>query len=218
MKTLIRNIIAHRGFWLEESEKNSLKAFERAFANGFGVETDLRDRDGEIVISHEPALAGCITLDRFFQLYIEFKCEGWLALNIKSDGLAHLLLEKLNRYQIVNYFVFDMSVPDMLSYIRLGIKTYTRRSDIEISPALYREALGVWFDEFGGNTQDDKLILSDLYEGKLVCLVSPELHGNSFQKAWGIWKQDTNLCEFVSNLQICTDRPQDWQSFGENND
>ena len=45
-------ILAHRGFWQSEDEKNTKVAFERAFDNGFGIETDLRDIKGTIVISH----------------------------------------------------------------------------------------------------------------------------------------------------------------------
>ena len=44
--------MAHRGFWISEEEKNKTVAFERAFDNNFGVETDLRDICGKIVISH----------------------------------------------------------------------------------------------------------------------------------------------------------------------
>ena len=36
-------ILAHRGFWMNESEKNSREAIKRAFDYGFGIETDLRD-------------------------------------------------------------------------------------------------------------------------------------------------------------------------------
>ena len=47
-------IIAHRGFWKIESEKNTMLALERAIENGFGFETDLRDYAGKLVISHNP--------------------------------------------------------------------------------------------------------------------------------------------------------------------
>jgi glycerophosphoryl diester phosphodiesterase len=47
-------ILAHRGYWLEPGEKNSLSAFRRAFEGGFGIETDIRDLDGELVVSHDP--------------------------------------------------------------------------------------------------------------------------------------------------------------------
>ena len=41
-------IIAHRGYWLEQSEKNTLVAFERAMKCGYGFETDYRDYCGKI--------------------------------------------------------------------------------------------------------------------------------------------------------------------------
>ena len=47
-------LLAHRGLWQEPAEKNSRIAFERAFQAGFGVETDLRDHGGTVVISHDP--------------------------------------------------------------------------------------------------------------------------------------------------------------------
>ena len=46
-------ILAHRGYWKLEKEKNTLYAFEKAFDKYFGIETDLRDAQGEIVISHD---------------------------------------------------------------------------------------------------------------------------------------------------------------------
>ncbi|UVV76362.1 hypothetical protein NXW84_21120 [Bacteroides fragilis] len=49
-------IIAHRGFWNKESEKNTLTAIKRAIDNGYGFETDYRDNNGTIVISHQYAV------------------------------------------------------------------------------------------------------------------------------------------------------------------
>lgn len=45
-------IIAHRGLWKHPAERNTLTAFENAFKTGFGIETDIRDCLGKIVISH----------------------------------------------------------------------------------------------------------------------------------------------------------------------
>ena len=56
-------IIAHRGYWKNENEKNKKAAFERAFDCGFGVETDLRDIKGEIVISHNMPLGDEISFE-----------------------------------------------------------------------------------------------------------------------------------------------------------
>jgi glycerophosphoryl diester phosphodiesterase len=46
-------IIAHRGMWFNKHEQNTLVAFERALENGFGIETDFRDFNGSLVISHD---------------------------------------------------------------------------------------------------------------------------------------------------------------------
>ena len=47
-------IIAHRGYWCCEKEQNSERAFRKALSGGYGIETDVRDLNGEIVISHAP--------------------------------------------------------------------------------------------------------------------------------------------------------------------
>ena len=39
-----------------------------------------------------------------------------LALNIKSDGISEILKKTLKKYSIKNYFVFDMSVPELIQY------------------------------------------------------------------------------------------------------
>ena len=61
-------ILAHRGYWLKEEEKNTEIAFERAFDNGFGVETDLRDLKGEIVISHNMPCGNEMAFEELLQI------------------------------------------------------------------------------------------------------------------------------------------------------
>ena len=46
-------LLAHRGHWLERAETNSFHAFERAWSNGYGIETDLRDLDGAVATYFE---------------------------------------------------------------------------------------------------------------------------------------------------------------------
>ena len=48
-------ILSHRGYWKEEKEKNTIDAVRKAFDHGFGIESDIRDLDGKLVISHNPA-------------------------------------------------------------------------------------------------------------------------------------------------------------------
>ncbi|HET8686082.1 MAG TPA: hypothetical protein VFM18_05380, partial [Methanosarcina sp.] len=106
-------IISHRGHWLATEEKNTALAFRRSFLSGFGTETDVRDHLGKLVISHDvvPPDANPLLLDDFLEIYGNF--DQPLAINIKSDGLAEILNSTMNRHGITNWFVFDMSIPDM---------------------------------------------------------------------------------------------------------
>ena len=100
-------ILAHRGYWLEPGEKNSLSAFRRAFEGGFGIETDIRDLDGELVVSHDPPMSrnAPMPFPAFLDLYRSMKADGWLALNIKADGLAQAVAAQLAEYGVANAFV-----------------------------------------------------------------------------------------------------------------
>ncbi|MBE8233542.1 MAG: hypothetical protein HAW67_07365, partial [Endozoicomonadaceae bacterium] len=168
----MKDIIAHRGFWYEESEQNTAVAFQRALSNGFGIETDLRDRDQNVVISHDMPNPDCMLLNDFLKLCASTK-NITLALNIKSDGLQR----KLSSTNIANpHFYFDMSVPDMLGYKKKHLVYYTRYSDIEQVPSLYEGAEGIWLDNFKDDSLDVQALQKFLIDGKKVVLVSPELH------------------------------------------
>ena len=199
------NIISHRGYWLESAEKNITLSFERSFRLGFGTETDIRDYNGELVISHDIPTASSITIDDFFKLY-NSQSNSLLALNIKSDGLQSLLKNKLEEFNIKNYFVFDMSVPDTTAYIKNGIKFFSRQSEYEKEPIFYNQAEGVWLDSFNEQWFDLDLILKHIDNGKKVAIVSSELHGRDHI---GLWKfiMDNNLVE-KNELILCTDFPE----------
>lgn len=199
-------IISHRGFWLLPEEKNTERAFIRSFKSGFGLETDLRDRNGMLVISHDPPLADCMTFDSFAELYKVHAFQVPLALNIKSDGLQALLEAALTRHEIENYFVFDMSIPDMLGYFNTKMNVFVRQSEIELQTSCFRKAQGVWMDCFCGEWMTVGEIKNHLEQGKQVCLVSPELHGRDHEGFWSMLK--TADLYFYQELMLCTDFPQ----------
>ena len=238
-------IIAHRGFWLEKSEQNTLKAFEKAFENGFGVETDVRDFKGELVISHDLATKNALPLRELLKLHADF-CKKLalnstpslatppnislpLALNIKADGLQSPLKALLKEFKTQNYFVFDMSMPDMLGFERENIAFYTRQSEFEPSPhrhmkPLYEKAAGVWLDGFFENFLKKKYLLNHLKKGKALCIVSPELHHYAYMKEWKRLRQILikmqNLKSFnkaLNKFSICTDHPQKAREFFNEN-
>jgi hypothetical protein len=200
-------VISHRGWWLDPSEKNDPVAFKRSFAAGFGTETDVRDLGGQLVIAHDPPVDGALPFDEFLELY--GRCcparDLPLALNVKADGLQVQLRDELERFGVNTFFVFDMSVPDMLGYHKFGLPFYTRRSEHEGAPALYDAASGIWLDAFEGEWFDADTIRSDLRAGKQVCVVSPELHGRGHEALWTMLNDSGLTAE--SGLTICTEFP-----------
>lgn len=208
-------IISHRGYWKVSDEKNKINAFERSFKLGFGTETDIRDFNGELVISHDipnSSIEELIYVDDFFKLYKSIGNNLPLALNIKSDGLQEMLKNLIIKYDISNYFVFDMSIPDTLGYMKRDIKYFSRQSEFEIMPSLYKECKGVWLDEFVNHWITPEIIDEHLKINKLVCIVSPELHGRNNIQEWANYKNFiTN--QFSENLILCTDNPEDAKKY-----
>ena len=200
-------IIAHRGYWLERAERNSPAAFRRAFDSGFGVETDIRDGCGGLVISHDPASAGAMTMADFFELYCKRGPDLPLALNIKADGLQGSLQEMLVSYGVQRYFVFDMSLPDMLGYRERGLRYYTRQSEYETAPLLYGEAAGVWVDCFKRDWIAGEIIQGHLDRQKCLCFVSPELHGRDHLPLWERLRE-AGQPAVGGRLMLCTDYPE----------
>ena len=206
-------IISHRGYWRNDIEKNQVIAFNRSFDFDFGTETDIRDYDGELVISHDIANNSCIRVEDFFEIYNNADNRDLLlALNIKSDGLQKKLKELLVKYKIQNYFVFDMSVPDGLHYLEQNIRLFTRQSEYEREPSFYDEAVGIWLDEFNDHWINKEIIQSHLDNNKQICIVSPDLHKREYKKEWQDYK-DIEKDLGIDSLIICTDYPEKAKEF-----
>ncbi|NDG83876.1 MAG: hypothetical protein EBX52_02435 [Proteobacteria bacterium] len=200
-------IVSHRGFWKAPSEKNSFAAFHRAVELGVGIETDVRDHLGELVISHDlPQPSKPVSrLRELLAMCEDAGATGTLALNIKADGLQSELCEMLSSFARVDAFVFDMSIPDSIGYRDRQIPFFTRQSEFERECCLYEAADGVWLDAFERDWYDIDLIEAHLRCGKKVCIVSPELHG---REPAGLWKRlrSSSLVDSDS-LLLCTDFP-----------
>lgn len=203
------NIISHRGFWLNAQEKNRPEAFARSFDQGFGTETDIRDRGGDLVISHDMADDAAITLDTMLDILGPRDLP--LALNIKSDGLARRLQAQMRARGLSGWFTFDMSVPEAVVQIRLGLPVFTRASEYERKPALYDQSIGVWLDGFVSEWFSDDDINGFLQDGKRVAIVSPELHRRQHLPLW----RRLRASPVTDNpaLTLCTDLPQDALAF-----
>lgn len=208
-------ILAHRGTWRDPDDRNSPQALRRALSAGYGIETDVRDLAGELVISHDMATRECEPLASLLADYAAAGWKGTLALNIKADGLAGSIEDLLVRYDIVNYFVFDMSVPDTLDYLKRGLKIFTRRSEYERGSLLDDRANGLWLDAF----VEPFASLSDVIAGTdshpSCALVSPELHRRPHMPAWEAWRAGLLQKAKKSSVMLCTDFPDDAAAFFE---
>jgi hypothetical protein len=205
-------ILAHRGLWRQDAEKNTLRALREALTLGFGLETDLRDDRGCIVISHAPPTGGEPTLEQFLDLYVEVNSHQPLALNIKSDGLQNGLKKALAVRKIPSnrYFAFDMAVPDALGYIIAEIQCFTRESEVEPLPPFIDHAAGIWLDCFYRDWIDERAILKYCDAGRRVAVVSPELHGRDKTSAWKTWREIYRTLSTDGRqdmMMICTDHP-----------
>lgn len=199
------NIIAHSGFWIEPSEKNTEIAFERALSEGFGIETDLRDHDGKLVVSHDMPNSESLSFEVFLDICNKYSFNLTLALNIKSDGLQ----DSLKNVKINNsHFYFDMSVPDMLGYISRNMMLYSRYSEIELSPPIYDKCDGIWLDNFADDKLDIEALERFLSDNKQVVLVSPELHKREHLHYWKNLKKFLNdNPNWSKDVGLCTDFP-----------
>jgi glycerophosphoryl diester phosphodiesterase len=202
------DIIAHRGYWKSCCEKNSLTAFKRALELGFGIETDFRDFDSRVVISHDLPDDNCISLEEFLFVVESIDTNITLAINVKSDGLQTIFKtnEKLKN---ISHFFFDMSVPDCLGYNKSNLPYYTRFSDIELTPSLYENSKGVWFDNFSSGELNLSMLEKFILDGKSVALVSPELHNFEHLEYWKALKEFLIIGSNLLNksIALCTDFP-----------
>jgi hypothetical protein len=215
-------LIAHRGLWKKAEQKNSVEAFHDALVAGYGIETDVRDSKGQIVISHDLPNGSEQTFEDFLVRYRDLGSQATLAINIKADGLADELKRLLTKFDVQNYFCFDMSVPDSRGYGRLGMPVFARRSELEPPSLLTQSSPGIWLDGFDGTWFDQAEWAHWLGQGKTVCIVSPELHKRSYEELWVELKnwvlriekeQDAESKKGFGRLLLCTDFPKEFEVF-----
>jgi len=189
--------------WDSVGDQNSLPALIRAIQNGYGIETDVRDLDGELVIAHDPPRAGQLCLDDFLEAYRAGSRNPMLALNIKADGLHQLLSDALSRHGIENYFVFDMSVPDTMGYLRRSMPIAARVSEFEPIEPFAKSTKILWVDAFQSEWYGGTEVIKWLQDGWRLAIVSPELHRRSHLSLWqALAKVPKDLSR---NIYLCTD-------------
>lgn len=173
-------------------------------SDGFGIETDIRDLNGELVISHDLAIDGALSARDILAPFAGTQLA--LALNIKSDGLCEHLEELLAEHNLFEQaFVFDMSVPDMRRYLSSKVRVFGRLSEVEHELPWADKCDGVWLDGFESTWFDATTITEQLQAGRDVCIVSPELHRRDHRALWDMLHQFKD----DEHVFICTDYVRD---------
>lgn len=204
-------ILAHRGFWESQSQQNTLDSIERALREGFGVETDVRDDRGRLVVAHDVPRGD---EPDFAEVIARFQRHGPhlpLAVNVKADGLDRLISGAFADSGLLSWYLFDMSVPTFRVLARHGLPVFTRHSDLEDPPHGYAVAGGVWLDAFETDWYGPETVRAHLEAGKTVCVVSPELHGRPPEPAWRLLREVA--ASAGSRLQLCTDHPREARAY-----
>ena len=206
------HILAHRGYWNQNISANSSAAIKAAIENGYGFESDVRDYMGRMVISHNIADDSCQDAEEVFKWLAEYGDRHCFAINIKADGLKEILREYFERYNIKNYFLFDMSVPQMVEFEEMDLRFFTRQSEYETNPVMYEQAAGVWIDGFKHVDWITRELLDEhVRYGKEVCLVSPDLHGRKDYVSF--WERLIGWDIDFSKVLLCTDHPDEAEVF-----
>ena len=208
-------IISRRGYWIDSKEKNTEIAFKRSISEGFGIETDVRDYNGELVVSHDvlPANKKPFSFNEFLELFVSCKYpDALLAINIKSDGIQDMLATSLNEYGLKSYFTFDMSIPSLyFAYQQTGLKIFSSVNEYIKKPIAMERCNGIWLDAYVDTWYKIEDIKSYIIKGKDVCIVSPELHGREHKAFWELIKSSGLVLH--NELSLCTDFPSESRGF-----
>lgn len=200
--------LAHRGNTLKpEPEKENLpETLIGALKKGYGVETDIRDLNGELVISHDIPKGLPLKFEELLNALPPLNGGQFLALNVKSDGQHNILKQALESRPNLgkNCFFFDMSVPTLYLFSKFLPKENlaTRVSDIEPEPDLYDSAAWLWIDCFTRDFSDWEAARGYLEDGKKLAFVSPDLHKRDARAFWEAFKREGF---HQKDVWLCTD-------------
>lgn len=173
-----------------------------------GVEIDIRSRDDQLILHHDPFCVGELLSD-----WLKNYKHKLLILNVKEEGLEPQILSLMEKHSIDHFFFLDQSFPFIIKSLNAGEKrTAVRVSEfesIETALKVAGNAQWVWIDCFTKFpiNQDEAHRLKENFK---ICIVSPELQGRSdFNEII----QLKNLLQEI-NLEpdaVCTKRSDIWE-------
>lgn len=142
----------------------------------YGVEIDIRETNGQLIINHEAFGTGDLLED-----YLKNYHHSFIIFNTKEAGIEDTIIQMAKKYNIEDYFLLDVEFPYLYRAARQGVrKIAIRYSEDEcIETVLKYKGMvdWVWIDT---NTKlpFTKKVIKQL-EGFKTCLVCPDRWGRS---------------------------------------
>jgi len=141
-----------------------------------GVEIDLRDEGGNLILAHDPFTSG-----ENFEEYLKMYNHGTLILNIKSERVEFNILPLLKKYDVKDYFFLDSSFPMIYQLVLQGERNiavrFSEYEGLDSVMSMKAKVRWVWVDCFTKLPIDQSSFTTLKEAGFKLCLVSPELQG-----------------------------------------
>ena len=179
--------------------KHRINSFDK-IDNNFSLELDVRDQNGDLVVSHDLPITSTIKLEDFLQKIDKNKL---IAINVKSVEIEKNLKKILSDANLKNYFTFDWPVPSLLKALKHNLICAFRLSEYEKD--IIPNCDWVLIDSFQSIWYDANFLNSLKNSGLKLAIVSPELHNRKSDLA-----QVKDIVNSVKVDAICTDLPDFW--------
>ena len=159
-------LITHRINTLKELKKIPPK---------YGVEIDVREYRGRLILQHEPFVAG-----EKLEVFLKKFNHKFIIFNVKSERIEFKILHYVKKYKLKKYFFLDSSFPMIKNLINLKEKNIACRvsdeEDIKTALNLKQKVIWIWF-ETQFPFKKSYPILKKLKKNNFkICIVSPDLH------------------------------------------
>lgn len=157
---------------------NTSKELKKININ-FGVEVDLRSKNKNIYLHHDPFKKG-----ELFSKWIKSFKHKLIVLNVKEEGLEPKILSILKRNNVRNYFFHDQTFSSLIKNMhktKVSIR-YSEFEGLKKIDKLFNSIKWLWVDNFT-EIKINKKFYSYLKKKKVkICIVSPELVKKSRSK------------------------------------
>ena len=193
-------IFGHRAMF--NGIENSIEAIPYYKKLGIGIELDLRCRNNEIYLSHDPTNKG----DSFEELCKKFKkTDIKMALHVKENKLINQAIKFLKKYSLENYFLFDTENFEYgKSVNNEKIAQYVDKKEKNIKRKI------LWCDESQQQWYSKEIIKNLQQKNKLIYVMSLEVVKKCNKKEMYLeWERLINL----GVNGICTKHPEKLMRF-----